>query len=361
LNIDLKVNSIFNKNRYLFQNELPMPPLGRTGWPWTEEVDNSFWLHKRKEWPRVSIVMPSYNQGEFIEESLRSVLLQGYPDLEFFVYDGGSSDGSAEIIKKYEPWLTYWVSEKDRGQSDAINKGLRKSTGKYFNWQNSDDVLTPYSLFRAVNSLLEHPEASYAHGYQDIIYANGELYYSSESSYGPPTRLAPDVGDSIANLKTGTQPGCLMDRDLVVRVGGIDEGMHFVMDIDILLKLSVIKPPLYSHEKLVYYRYHQGTKSHGVWPKQRGLERIKIVQNLFRMSEAQQYLPRKREAMAAGHRYAADCSWMNNDISGFLYHLLMDIAWAPLTGWDRRQALLYFFKLRKKTEKIMQKKTIESS
>ncbi|MDD5135324.1 MAG: glycosyltransferase family 2 protein [Phycisphaerae bacterium] len=333
-------------------SELPAPPAGKTGWPWTEESKNSDWLAKRSEWPRVSIVMPSYNQGQFIEESIRSVLLQGYPDLEFFVYDAASTDGGADIVKKYGSLFTFWVSEKDRGQSDAINKGLRKSTGKYFNWQNSDDVLTPCSLFKAVNALLEHPEASHVHGYRDVIYANGEPHSSSEKTYGPPTRLAPDVGNSISRLKTGTQPGGLMDGDLIVRIGGVDESMHFVMDMDILLKLSVVKPPLYVHEKLVTYRFHDDTKSHSSWTKDRRFEKLRLVENLFKMPEAQKYISYRKEAMSTARRYAAECSWMSGDLLGFVYHFLVDIAWTPLKGWDRRRALLYYLKERKKGLKM---------
>ncbi len=127
--------------------ELPPPPLGKTGWPWTLETpplpparpDGS-------PWPRISIVTPSYNQGQFIEETIRSILLQGYPDLEYIVIDGGSTDQSSNIIKKYERWLTYWVSEKDRGQVHAINKGFDRCSGQYYNWINSDDSLRAHAL-----------------------------------------------------------------------------------------------------------------------------------------------------------------------------------------------------------------------
>ncbi|WP_084456272.1 glycosyltransferase family 2 protein [Desulfogranum mediterraneum] len=333
--------------------DIPAPPAGRTGWPWTEASDSSAWLRKRVDWPRVSIVMPSYNQAEFIEESIRSVLLQGYPDLEFLVYDAESSDGSVNIIRKYEPWLTFWVSEKDRGQSDAINKGLRKSTGKYFNWQNSDDILTPCCLFKAVNALLEHPEASLVHGYEDVIYADGSLHATTENAFGPPTRLAPDVGRSIATLKTGTQPGCLMDRDLVLQVGGLNEDLHFVMDIDLLLRLAILKPALYLHEKLVYYRYHSATKSHNEWPETRALERLSIARNLYAMPEAQPYQSLRRDAMAQGHRYAADCFWMNGSPGKAIKHTLLDIAWSPFKHWDQRRGTAYKLKQRKISQRKM--------
>ena len=88
------------------------------------------------DWPRISIVTPSYNQGQYIEETIRSILLQGYPNLEYIIIDAGSTDQTVEIIKKYEMFLSYWVSESDNGQAHAINKGLSLCTGEIFNWIN---------------------------------------------------------------------------------------------------------------------------------------------------------------------------------------------------------------------------------
>ena len=129
-------------NTALTLQDLPAPPEGKTGWPWTEQTEVlPDKMPDGSDWSRISVVTPNYNYGHFIEETIRSVLLQGYPNLEYIIIDGGSTDNSIEIIKRYETWLAYWISEKDQGQSNAINKGLEKCTGEIFNWINSDDFL----------------------------------------------------------------------------------------------------------------------------------------------------------------------------------------------------------------------------
>jgi glycosyltransferase involved in cell wall biosynthesis len=145
--------------------DLPSPPHGRDGWPWTvESCEFPRRFSNDKSWPKISIITPSYNQGQYLEETLRSVLLQGYPNLDFHVIDGGSLDDSVDIIRKYEPWLTSWVSERDGGQSDAINKGFSRCSGEIVNWTCSDDYLTPNSLLTVGSTFLREPEADVVAG-----------------------------------------------------------------------------------------------------------------------------------------------------------------------------------------------------
>lgn len=143
---------------------LPPPPPGRTGWPWTESTDPSIYGNPpRGGWSKITIVCPSFRQGRFIEETLRSVLLQNYPALEFIVMDGGSQDETVPLLEKYSPWLAAWESMKDRGQSHALNKGYTRATGEIFGWINSDDYYLP-GAFAAVARAAEAPRANFWFG-----------------------------------------------------------------------------------------------------------------------------------------------------------------------------------------------------
>lgn len=137
--------------------ELPPPPAGKTGWPWTIETpqlpatqDNG------RPWPTYLVVMPSYNQGSFIETGIRSILLQGYPSIEFVVIDGGSTDETVEILKRYDKWLSYWVSEPDRGQTHALNKGFAGRTADICAYLNSDDHYLQGVFPLIARSFLKH-------------------------------------------------------------------------------------------------------------------------------------------------------------------------------------------------------------
>ena len=130
-----------------FQNGIMevLPPTDKKGWPWSEETNAG--LYGEESWPLLSVVIPSYNQGIFIEEAIRSVLMQNYPSLELIIIDGGSGDQSKEIIMNYTPWLSYSQSKKDNGQGNAINMGFSIASGAYIGWLNSDDFYNDKALY----------------------------------------------------------------------------------------------------------------------------------------------------------------------------------------------------------------------
>ncbi|MCK4306004.1 MAG: glycosyltransferase [Candidatus Eisenbacteria sp.] len=204
-------------------------------------------------WPRVGIVTPSFNQGQFIEETIRSVLLQGYPDLEYIIVDGGSTDGSVDIIRKYEPWLAYWVSEPDRGQSQAINMGFRRSKGDILAWLNSDDLLEPLAVCMAAAYLTVHPEVGMVYGDRTIVDSTG-----NRISY----RLSPSFYRWQLRYRSGiAQESAFFRRDLFYAVGELDESLHYSMDYDLWWRF--IRRTRIHHLPVLMggYRAHEASKS----------------------------------------------------------------------------------------------------
>jgi len=156
--------------------QLPKPPGGKRGWPWDQESPQlANTTPDGHAWPRISIVTSSYNQGHFIEETIRSVLLQGYPDLEFIIIDGCSRDNTVEIIRKYETWISFWVSEKDRGQAHALNKGFHKATGTLIGWQNSDDYYAMNAFRNCALIAEQDPETDVFHGTSHFVEESGRI------------------------------------------------------------------------------------------------------------------------------------------------------------------------------------------
>ncbi|AZQ69599.1 glycosyltransferase [Silicimonas algicola] len=205
--------------------ELPPPPEGRTGWPWTTESPQlPDTMPDGGAWPRISIVTPSYNQGQFIEETIRSVLLQGYPNLEYIIIDGGSTDGAVDIIKKYKLWLTYWVSERDRGQSHAINKGFEWASGALYNWQNSDDILFVSALSSAAAIFVKH-NAQLICGRRIIRTMTGSAQH-----------VDPALNRDWWNYKLRrgiiATDASFFSAALHSQIGALDERMHYQFDVD---------------------------------------------------------------------------------------------------------------------------------
>ncbi|HXG51586.1 MAG TPA: glycosyltransferase family 2 protein [candidate division Zixibacteria bacterium] len=182
-------------------------------------------------WPRITVVTPSFNQSSFIEETIRSVLLQGYPDLQYVVMDGGSTDGSVEIIRKYSRWIDYWTSGPDGGQSAAINRGLEIGTGDFAAWINSDDMLFPNALFHHATRIGFNEGTVYI-GQCAYLDVHGRITRMHRSRIRTLEELlrVPEVWRQGGNI---VQPEVLFPRQLALRVGGLDVNNHYSMDYDL--------------------------------------------------------------------------------------------------------------------------------
>jgi glycosyltransferase involved in cell wall biosynthesis len=234
--------------------ELPPPYQEKTGWPWTKESSQlPDTMHDGSPWPKISIITPSFNQDKYIEETIRSVLLQGYPNLEYIIIDGGSKDGSVDIIKKYDKWLTYWVSETDEGQTNAINKGFKKSTGDILAWINSDD----YYLANAFNQVIEfiniNPSIDLFYG---DLFLLDEIGGASEILKGRPFSIADQV-----RYKYIAQQTCFWRHDLFNKVGYLNETYENIFDVDFIIRASLKANLKYLPYLLACYRIQPEAKT----------------------------------------------------------------------------------------------------
>lgn len=238
--------------------DLPAPPSSKIGWPWSEESQQlSNVMPSCSRWPKISIVTPSLNQGQFIEETIRSVLLQGYPDLEYIIIDGGSDDGTIEIIKKYEKWLTYWVSELDKGQGHAINKGFAKASGEIFAYINSDDLYCP-GAFGAVAPLFTNNGEPHLVAGECIVF-NGDII---KRVFKPSWPVSLSCFLEKTYSSTFAQPASFWSRKIYQKLKGLDESLHFCFDREFFLRMGLegVTPNLIS-KRIAFFREHTDSKT----------------------------------------------------------------------------------------------------
>jgi glycosyltransferase involved in cell wall biosynthesis len=231
---------------------LPTPPANLIGWPWNEETSPAVYSDAPpRDWPTLTIVCPSFQQGRFIEETLRSVLLQNYPALELIVMDGGSRDETVTLLQRYSPWLAHWESQPDRGQSHALNKACDRATGELLGWINSDDYYLPGAFAAVARAFRDAPRS--------LIYGD----------------WAERSGDAPALTIIREQPALAFQ----VAVGGrhlpshatfwprfahqpINESLRFTMDADLFKRLAASGlRPRHLAQPLGVFRRHAAAKT----------------------------------------------------------------------------------------------------
>lgn len=205
--------------------------------------------------PRITVVTPSFNQAAYLEETILSVLNQNYPRLEYMVMDGGSQDGSVEIIQKYADRLVYWVSEPDRGQAHAIKKGFARATGELLAWLNSDDLYEPGALWKIGRAYAANPGK--------IIAGNVKNFYPDGRE-----EVTVQQGLTVENMVkfweekySWHQPGIFIPRDTFIEVGGLDEDLFFYMDQDLMCRLLQVTDVVYLPETVARFRLHDASKT----------------------------------------------------------------------------------------------------
>jgi len=204
--------------------------------------------------PKITVVVPSFNQGQYLEETLLSVINQGYANLELFVVDGASVDNSVEIIKKYQNNITWWISEPDKGQSDAINKGLVKATGEIITWLNSDDLLTPNSLF----SVSQH----FSQLAEDVgLIHGGTILFDAKRQLKTDWGYHPSLERNLAGMAF-PQPSAFFLKEYLDKVGGkLNNQFHYGMDYDLFCRLACVCRFVPVRDIFSKYRLHDNSKS----------------------------------------------------------------------------------------------------
>jgi len=247
--------------------------------------------------PHVSIVTPSFNQSAYLEQTLRSVLEQDYPDLEYIVMDGASQDGSVDIIKEYSPRLTYWVSERDSGQADAINKGMKHAKGEIVAWLNSDDYYLPGTIKSVVAAFEANPRAVMIYG--DMLAVDQDGRIINQLLYRQLT-----LEDLLCFQIIG-QPAVFMRRSAFEKAGGLDVHFHFMLDHQLWLKIAAQGQIVHVNQIWSAARFHPRAKNRAQAPGF-GLEAFRVLDWAGSQSGLAPLLqPVRRRARASVYRVNA--------------------------------------------------------
>lgn len=259
--------------------------------------------------PSISIVTPSFNHAAYLDATIRSVLDQQYPSLQYVVMDGGSTDGTVDLLRRYDDRLT-WSSKKDAGQADAIRKGFVRCTGEIIGWLNSDDTLKPGSLLAAARFLRDHPDIALVYGDAEFIRPDGSYLCPCANTEPFSRHRLLHYSDYIV------QPAAFFRRSAYESVGGLDPSLHFAMDYDLWLKLAATFDFAYQPQCWAQYRWLGENKSAvGSWKRIEEVHQVarrhgaKRLPAYFRLEAVNLHLMEAKNQWLARHPIAAACAF----------------------------------------------------
>lgn len=292
------------------------------------------------EKPRISIVTPSFNQAQFLEETICSVLSQDYPQIEYIIIDGGSTDGSVKIIKKYKQHLSGWVSEPDTGQSEAINKGWKMASGDIIAWLNTDDTYCPGAISAVADIFQNDPETILVHGAANT-YGQSLLFTSQPFAMDPYEMIVSCGGVT-------TQPSIFFKRTVLDQVGYLNTNLHYIMDWEYLIRIGL---HFGSHRFqktdtiLSNNRDWPGTKTNQGW-KEICLENRAVLDKIFLTHQTDQHLARINPASyRSSYRKEAELARLNNEPLQALHNIFCAWRIKPFKHNPAREVVLLLYVL----------------
>ena len=283
--------------------------------------------------PLVSIITPSFNQARFLEDTVLSVINQDYANIEYLVVDGASTDGSLDIIRKYENSIDWWISEKDMGQADAINKGFQRARGEFIAWLNSDDMYARGAVKKAVEALMRDEKLGMVFSNVFSIDADNEVFNTMR--YGEYS-----LADLMAFNIIG-QPGVFMRRSVLEKAGYMDLNYQYLLDHQLWLRMAEAAPIRYIDDYFAAARFHAQAKNVAM-AAEFGREAFAIVNWMqTRPGLVEPFRENHRRILSGAFRLSARYLLDGGMYAKASGHYLKSLWYHPATAWSEKHRMLY--------------------